>query len=526
MSFLAAVLMQVTAPATDVVDAAVGGIGEITLPAVQWRATAPIDIMIFGALVLLVVAALARHTGWVHRIYVWATCAIAGVAGIFALNYSSTARNTAKPAGAIADALRIDGFAIFITVLICCAVIMATLIADGYLKREALNGPEFYVLTLLSASGGIIMASANDLVVMFLGLEILSIALYVLAGSHLRRQESQEAAIKYFVLGGFSSAIFLYGCALVYGATGSTNLGEIASYLGENVFFHNGLLVAGTMLLVVGLGFKIAAVPFHMWTPDVYQGSPSPVTGFMAAAAKAAGFAALLRILFTALESRRLDWQPVIWVLAVLTMVVGAVLAATQTDVKRIMGYSSISHAGFILIGLQAASANGSSGALFYLFAYTFIVLGSFAVISVVGGRGDNAHSIDDYRGLGRRAPVLAVLFTVFLLAQAGIPTTSGFIAKFGVIRAAADVHSYAIAMIAMFVSVIGAYAYLRIVVAMFMSDSDPRSDDGVEVGSGIASLVIPFATKIALAIAVAATLFFGIAPQLLVNFADKALLR
>ncbi len=522
MSLLARVLGQTTDTVADVAADAADGIGTIVMPAIQWRALAPINVMIGGALVLLVLASLARHTKWIGHVYVWATCAIAGAAGIFALDYGSTARDVTKPASAVSDALRIDGFATFVTVLICVSVILATLIADGFLKREGLHGPEVFVLTLLSASGGIVMASANDLIVMFLGLEILSIALYVLAGSHLRRQESQEAALKYFVLGGFSSAVFLYGSALIYGATGSTNFTAIATYLGENVFFQNGLLVTGIVLLLVGLGFKIAAVPFHMWTPDVYQGSPSPVTGFMAAAAKAAGFAGLLRVLFTALDSRRLDWQPVVWVLAIITMIVGAILAATQTDVKRIMAYSSISHAGFILIGLQAANAAGRSGALFYLFAYTFIVLGSFAVISVVGGRGDRAHSLDDYKGLGKRAPVLAVLFTLFLLAQAGIPTTSGFIAKFGVIRAAADAHSYAIAIIAMFVSVIGAFAYLRVVVAMFMSDSDTDSDTASDAGA----LTVPIGTKVALAVAVAATLFFGIAPQLLVNFADKALLR
>src|SRR5205823_5152026 len=253
-------------------------------------------------------------------------------------------------------------------------------------RREDLEGPEYYVLMLFSASGGMLMASANDLIVVFLGLEILSISLYTLAGWHQRRAGSQEAAIKYFVLGAFSSAFFLYGIALIYGSTGSTNLGDIAEFLRANTV-TNGLLLAGFGLLLVGLGFKVAAVPFHMWTPDVYQGSPTPVTAFMAAAAKAAGFAALLRVFVSTFGANRLDWQPIVWILAVLSLLVGSVLAVVQTDVKRMLAYSSISHAGYILVGLQAASDRGIAGSLFYVLAYTFMVIGSFGVVTLVGRR-------------------------------------------------------------------------------------------------------------------------------------------
>ena len=255
-----------------------------------------------------------------------------------------------------------DGFSALVAVLVSCAVFIAALVGDGWMRREKDTGPEFHVLMLLSASGAMIMGEANDLIVVFLGLEILSIALYVLAAMNARRAESGEAALKYFVLGAFSSAVFLYGIALVYGATGSTNLPQIADYLARNVLLHNGLLLAGMALLLVGFGFKVAAVPFHLWTPDVYQGSPSPVTGFMAAVAKAGGFAALLRVFVSSFGTLRSDWQPAVWVLAALTLLLGAVVALAQRDVKRMLAYSSINHAGFVLLGLQAATARGVEG--------------------------------------------------------------------------------------------------------------------------------------------------------------------
>lgn len=490
---------------------------KIQMPVVDWTAIGPATILIFGAFLLLVISSLARHTKWIHGVYVWFATATTLVAGFAAWRQWIRIRTGAFTA--IADAINVDGFTVFVTTIICCALVLAVLIADGYLRREDLEGPEFYVLAMLSASGGIVMAGANDLVVLFLGLEILSIALYVLAGSHLRRVESQEAALKYFVLGGFSSAIFLYGIALVYGATGSTNFTDIAGFLSENIILRNGLLTAGLAFLLVGLGFKIAAVPFHMWTPDVYQGSPSPVTGFMAAAAKSAGFAGLLRLLLTALNTRSLDWRPIVWALAIASMVIGSILAIVQTDVKRVLAYSSISHAGFILIGLQAATSEGVAGSLFYLLTYTFVVLGTFAVITIVGRRGDGNHDIESYKGLGERAPLLAIALTLFLLAQAGIPMTSGFVAKFGVIRAAVDVHSYAIAIIAMLASVISAFAYLRLMVQMYMNDpvdATPTAD----------SLAIPIGTRIALVATAGFTLFAGVAPQVLLNFADKAFLK
>jgi NADH-quinone oxidoreductase subunit N len=366
------------------------------------------------------------------------------------------------------------------TILACCVLLVATAFAHGYLQREGLGGPEYFALALLSASGAMFMAAANDLIVIFLGLEIMSLPLYILAGLDQRRSESGEAAMKYFVLGAFSSAVFVYGIALTYGATGSTNLAEIATYLSDNVLTSNGLLLAGLGLLLVGFGFKIAAVPFHMWTPDVYQGAPTPATGFMAAIAKVGGFAALLRVFFSTFHTLAPQWQPLIFGLAIVTTLVGATLGLVQRDIKRMLAYSSINHAGFILLGLQAATAQGISASLYYVFVYAFMVLGSFAIVAAIAGTGDANHDLDSYRGLGRRQPALAMALAVLLLAQAGVPPTTGFLAKFYVVASVVAVHSYWLGILAMLSGVIAAGFYLRVVFLMYGS--------GPAVGAGAAA--------------------------------------
>jgi NADH-quinone oxidoreductase subunit N len=423
----------------------------------------------------------------------------------------------------------VDGFSIFVMLVIASAVVIGALVADSYLPREGLDGPEFYVLALFSASGGMLMGAANDLLVLFLGLEILSIALYVMAGFHRRRAESGEAAMKYFVLGAFSSALFLYGVALTYGATGTTNLAEIATFLAENVIVHNGVLLAGMVLLFVGLGFKVAAVPFHAWTPDVYQGSPTPATAFMAAAAKAAGFAGLLRVFFSTFTTLRSDWQPIVWVVAVVTLLVGAVLAVVQTDIKRMLAYSSISHAGYVLIGLQAASKRGIAGALYYLMAYTFMVLGSFAVVTVVGRKGDSDHSLEAYRSLAGRRPVLAFTFTVLLLAQAGVPFTTGLWAKFYVISAAVETGKgggYVLAVIGMLAAAISAFFYLRVTVLMYMADpAEAGEGEGDATADAKPVIRVPIGVATALLVTLAFTIVFGIVPDPVIHFANKATL-
>ncbi|HWC11511.1 MAG TPA: NADH-quinone oxidoreductase subunit N [Acidimicrobiales bacterium] len=483
-------------------------------PSIAWSLISPQLILIGGALALLFVGTFLRgyRIGSAYSAFTVVTGLAAIVASAFIWKRVSGGHGEAQPA--VADALVVDGFSVFFTIVICCAVVVGALLADDYLRRERLPGPEFYVLMLLSASGGVFMAAANDLIVVFLGLEILSIALYVLAGYHRRRGQSQEAAIKYFVLGAFSSAFFLYGVALTYGATGSTNLGSIASFLRDQTLTE-GVLLGGIAFLIVGLGFKVAAVPFHMWTPDVYQGAPTPVTGFMAAAAKAAGFAALLRIFFSTFGTNRLDWEPIVWALAVLSLLVGSVLAVVQTDVKRMLAYSSIAHAGYVLVGLQAANDRGIAGALFYLLAYTFMILGSFGVATLVGRRGDERHHLDSYRGLARSRPVLAFTFTVFLLAQAGVPFTSGFLAKFYVIGAAVESQSYALAIIAMVAAVIAAFFYLRVIVVMYMAEEDGQAE--------LPRVAVPTGAGIALFLSLGFTVVVGFLPQYVFDFARHA---
>ncbi len=421
------------------------------------------------------------------------------------------------PFNAIGDQFGVDCCSLVITGVIAASVVLVAFLLDDYLRAEGLDGPEMYVLMLLSAAGGVVMAGANDLIVLFLGIETLSIAVYVMAAMHVRRSESQEAGLKYFVLGAFSSAFLLYGIAMIYGATGSLNLVDIRLFLDDRLLVTDGLLMAGFALLLVGLGFKVAAAPFHAWTPDVYQGAPTPVVAFMASAVKAAGFAAMVRVFVVTFGGYADDWQPAVYALALLTLVVGAVLAVVQRDAKRMLAYSSISHAGFILVGIQAASSEGTAAVAFYAVAYTFLVIGSFGVLTVVSGPGDRGTSLDDLDGLAARRPVLAFTFTVFLLAQAGVPLTSGFVAKFEIIGAAVEARSFWLAVAAMVTAVVSAFLYLRIVLSMYLGESS--------ADSGPAGRIHPAAT-LALGIALVVTIGFGVVPGPLDELARDAVPR
>ncbi|MEO7397799.1 MAG: NADH-quinone oxidoreductase subunit N, partial [Ilumatobacteraceae bacterium] len=343
-----------------------------------------------------------------------------------------------------------------------------------------------------------------------------------LAASHRRRVESQEAGIKYFVLGSFSSAFFLYGIALIYGGTGSTNFTEIlASFDTVAADRKDTLVLVGIALLLVGLAFKVAAAPFHFWTPDVYEGAPTPVTAFMASAGKVAAFAAMLRVLVVALPNWKDDWRPAIWLIAVITLAVGSISAVVQTNVKRMLAYSSINHAGFVLVGVEAAGhAGGSTGrgmpsSMLYLLLYTVLVAGTFGVVTLVSRTGDSETGLDAFRGLARSKPILALALTVFLLAQAGVPFTSGFVAKFAVIQAAADARSYALAVIAMVTSVIAAFLYLRIMVSVWMAE--PLVDDDTRE-----RIRIPLSSGIAIGACMAFTLLVGFFPGWLIDASDK----
>ena len=402
------------------------------------------------------------------------------------------------------------------------AKLLVALVTADELHRTDRDGPELYALFLVAATGAVVMGAANDLIVLFLGLETLSLALYVLAASDRDRTTSQESGIKYFVLGGFASAFFLYGIALIYGGTQSTNIGEIIQSFQTSVVIdgQDTLVLAGIALLIVGLAFKVAAVPFHVWTPDVYQGSPTNVTAFMASVGKAGAFAAMLRVLVIALPFHRDDWRPAIWVLALLTLVVGSVLAVVQTDVKRMLAYSSISHAGFILVGVEAAGhdagelvlGDGMPSVLTYLLVYSVLTVGSFAVVALVGRNNGGDTSLDAFKGLAKRRPALAIGLTVFLLAQAGVPLTSGFVAKWGVIQAAVEEESYAIAIIAMIAAVVAAFLYLRIMVSAWLEPS----------AEGTEPEAVPYATGLAVTLAAAFTIFIGVWPNWLLDAAES----
>jgi NADH-quinone oxidoreductase subunit N len=490
-------------------------------PDVSWFALSPMIVLVSAALFLLVVGALTP--AWPRGLYAAVTATAAGAAGVLSMVLWDDVMDNGTDT-LVGGALAFDTFALFVTIVICASVVLIAMTSDDYLRREAFDGPEVYALFLVAATGGIVMASANDLIVLFIGLETLSLSFYVLAASYRRKAGSAESGIKYFILGGFSSAFLLYGIALVYGAVGTTNLSEMVAAMSGNVPVerNDALVLAGVALLLVGLGFKIAAVPFHLWTPDVYQGAPTPVTGFMASVGKVAAFAALLRVFVVGLPFYRDDWRPVIWILAVLSLLVGSFLAVVQTDVKRMLAYSAISHAGFILVGVEAASHRageedsglGVPSALVYLLAYAVMVAGTFAVVTLVSRRGDENTQLDDFRGLGTTRPVLALALTVFLVAQAGVPFTSGFIAKFGVITAGVDEQSYALALIAMLASVVAAFLYLRILVSAWMSD--PIDDDDAP-----AKLPIPFTAGLAIALSAGFTIAVGLFPDWLLNAAE-----
>jgi len=488
----------------------------IDFPDVDWGGLSPLLVMAGVPLVFLTVWSLTSHRA--HRRTPSIVAALAGIGTIVAaaIQWGRVSGDDTPGFSTLASAYGVDGFSMLLTMLIAAAVTLTAIFAHDYLEREDINSAEFFVLLMLSAAGGMVMAGANDLIVLFLGLEVLSIAVYILAASHLRRAESQEAGIKYFVLGAFASAFLLYGIALTYGATGSTSLVHIREYSGG--LEDRGLLYGGMALLLVGFGFKVAAVPFHAWTPDVYQGSPSPTVSFMASAVKVGGFAGLLRVFNVTFADNELagDWAPMIFALSVLSMVYGTVVGVVQDNVKRMLAYSSISHAGFILVGAEAATGDGMKAALYYLAAYTFIAIGSFAVISVASPTGDAAHSLADYNGLAKRKPVLALAFTVLLLAQAGVPFTTGFLGKFFVIGASIETENYLLAIVAMLAAVVGAFLYLRIVLAMYST-----GDDADAAVSGTEP--IPRSAAITIGLTVAVTLFFGVFADLLVDLVGDA---
>ncbi|MCJ1679313.1 NADH-quinone oxidoreductase subunit NuoN [Streptomyces sp. APSN-46.1] len=533
--------------------AAAAPVDRIPAPHIEYAQLAPtlivVGVAILGILVEAFVPRRFRYSVQVFLAVAALASAFAAVVGLAAGGYAGD-----KAQVAAMGAVAVDGPALFLqgTILLASIVAIFTFaerrldpaahgnrvdsfaaqaasVPGGESEKAAIKAgfttTEVFPLAMFAISGMLIFPAANDLLTLFVALEVFSLPLYLLcAVARRQRLMSQEAAVKYFLLGAFSSAFLLFGIALVYGYAGSVSYAAIADVVDGTVqtvspaladtMGNDALLLIGGALILMGLLFKVGAVPFHMWTPDVYQGAPTPVTGFMAAATKVAAFGALLRLLYVVLPGLRWDWRPVMWGVAIVTMLAGAVIAVTQTDVKRLLAYSSIAHAGFILAGVIATSAEGVQSVLFYLGAYSFVTIGAFAVVTLVRDAGGEATHLSKWAGLGRRSPLTAAVFAVFLLAFAGIPLTSGFAGKFAVFKAAAEGGAGVLVVVGVISSAIAAFFYIRVIVLMFFSE--PKADGPtVAVPSPL--------TMTTIAVGVAVTLVLGVAPQYFLDLAGQA---
>src|SRR6267378_1753613 len=413
--------------------------------------------------------------------------------------------------------IQMDGFSVFFHLLVGLVSFLVVLAADSYLEREHLQPAEFYALVLFATAGMGVLSSAQELLTAFIGLEMSSISSYVLAGYRRDSLKASESAMKYFLLGSFATAFFLYGIALVYGVTGTTLLPNMTGADSGST-----LLKLGLALILIGLGFKVALAPFQVWTPDVYEGAPTPVTALFSAGPKAAAFALLLRIYATVPAATHF-WFWAFWVLAVLTMFVGNLGALVQTNVKRLLAYSSIAHAGYILVAFAAVTsmARGEGGSanagpayaavLFYLLSYALVKLGAFTIVSQLGGKGEKNLSLDDYAGLSQRQPWVAAALSVYLLSLLGLPVTAGFFGKFYIFKAAVNSHLIWLAVLMAINSIIGAYYYLRLIVVMYMREPSPESTPAIAV--------FPLTVNLVLTITALGTVYFGLFPNRILNF-------
>jgi len=404
--------------------------------------------------------------------------------------------------------VKIDGFSTFFHIVVTAVTVVAILSSYEYMEVQQIRAGEYYGLILFGAVGMCLMSSAVELVLIFIALEISSISTYVLAGFRRRAAISSEASLKYFLLGSFATAFFLYGVALMFGATGSTSISVISEALRSRPI--PVLAYVGVALMFVGLGFKVAAAPFHVWTPDVYEGAPAPVVAFMSTAPKAAAFAVLLRVMFEVNAPGRLG---LIWVAAALSMTLGNVGALAQQNVKRLLAYSSIAHAGYLLVAFAALPDNGIPAAMFYTASYAAMNVGAFAVVSHLAGAGERFVSLENYAGLGRRSPLLAATLTIFLLSLIGIPMTGGFFAKFYVFSAAVQANLVGLTILGVLNSAVGAYYYLRIIVMMYMREA-PEQLPATPVSAALGT---------ALAISIAATLYLGLLPGRVLEYASRS---
>jgi NADH-quinone oxidoreductase subunit N len=463
----------------------------------------PEIVLTLAALVLTLWAGF-RHGGERdQRVAAW--IAVAGLAGtqlVLLWLWASGASALGVPA-----MMTLDRFRYAADTICLLGALLAVILSMGYVERERLLAPEYYVLLLLAVAGMMFMAGGSDLITIFLGLELMSIAVYVLAGINRRSVYAAEAALKYFLIGAFASAFLLYGIALIYGATGTTNIVLIGAQV-QLTPAPGLMLLAGIGLLLIGFGFKVAAVPFHMWAPDVYDGAPTPITGFMAVAVKAAAFAALLRIMLTGFGMMVDAWRDVIWWLAVLTMVLGNLAALSQRTLKRMLAYSSVAHAGYLLAALVAGTPDGAGAFLFYALAYTLMTLGAFAILAGVGREGERDVLIDDLAGLATRRPWLAAALGIFMLSLLGVPGTAGFMGKWYILASVVDSREMVLAVVVVLTSVVSAGYYLPVVMAMYMKPV-PATASAEAAAPRLAG-----ATRWVVAVTAVLVLLFGVWPN------------
>ena len=476
------------------------------VPILDWPALYPVLIVTVACFACLLLDASPGGA----RPGVLAATGVLGIAG--AAVVSALLWN--RPASSFQGMLALDGFALFLNVVIGVAAIFVLLLSVGYLPRQGVTTGEYYALVLFATVGMMLMAAGTDLLVIFLALELMSLSLYVLAGSFRARAEGNEAALKYFLLGAFASGFFLYGIALLYGATGTTNLARLGTALAAPGAARDPMVLAGLALLLVGFAFKTSAVPFHQWAPDVYQGAPTPVAAFIATGSKAAAFGGLVRVL-AAMRPLQADWAAALWILAALTMTVGNVVALAQGNVKRLLAYSSVAHVGYMLVGLAAGLEPGSPAVLFYLAVYAVASVGAFGMILLLEREGEEAVDLAAFGGLAGRHPILAAGLTIFLLALVGMPPTAGFVGKFYLFSAAIQRGLVALAVIAVLNSVVAAYYYLRLIVYMYMREPE---------GAPTTAFVTP-AASIALGLSAWVTLQVGLWPGPLLALARRAVL-
>jgi len=479
----------------------------LPIPQIHLSAIGPELVLVVVATVVLLLEVFATRKGRDHLAYI----ALGGTLAAAALCF----RMTGEPWSTFSGMYAVDNFSTFFKLVCLLGTGMTILVSVKYNKTENIDGGEYYALLLYATAGMFFMISGADMMTIFMGLETMSISLYALAGYTRKRPASNEASMKYFILGSVSTAFLLYGMALVYGATGSTKLAAI----GEVIAVQSAnwpIMMLGAVMLIVGFGFKIAAVPFHMWTPDVYQGAPAPVTAFMSAGPKAAAFAAFFRVFYEAFPALQADWWQILWILAVITMTLGNVVALRQNDVKRMLAYSSIAHAGYLLVGFTAGGPLASSAMLFYLLVYTFMNIGAFAIVTVVAREGESRTAFADYTGLGYKHPLMGVAMVALLFALAGIPPTAGFVGKFYIFTAALKQGFVVLAVIAVLNSVISVFYYLRLTVVMYMRG---------EEGEDLPPLIFAPSLVVALVVAMYGTLWLGVMPSGYLAFARDAFL-